>query len=234
MSNPANSGTAPDAARHGQFEGLIDGLVSDLKPVTPLPSPWLRAALWLAAVLVLALGLAYFADLAVFETRMMSKPDICAALAGSVLTAALAAIAALQTSLPDRSRLWGLAPLPGLALWIGASGLGCARTWLIPNAHDPSLAGEMKDCLGFIVALSIPLSVIMYLMLRRGYSLAPGLTGALAGLAVAAAAASLLNLFHPYDAAVSDLLVHAAAVALVVLANRFVAGRALNPEPGPA
>jgi hypothetical protein len=45
---------------------------------------------------------------------------------------------------------------------------------------------------------------------------------------VAAAAATLLTLFHPYDAAVTDLAVHAAAVALVIIANRFLAGRILG------
>jgi hypothetical protein len=44
-------------------------------------------------------------------------------------------------------------------------------------------------------------------------------------LAVAAASATLLNLFHPYDAAATDLTVHAAAVAIVILANQLLAYR---------
>jgi hypothetical protein len=56
-------------------------------------------------------------------------------------------------------------------------------------------------------------------MLRRAYSLWPRLTGALGGLAVAGASATILNLFHPYDAAATDLVVHAAAVAIVIVAN---------------
>jgi len=39
------------------------------------------------------------------------------------------------------------------------------------------------------------------------------------GLAVAGASATILNLFHPYDSAATDLLVHAAAVAIVIIAN---------------
>jgi hypothetical protein len=53
----------------------------------------------------------------------------------------------------------------------------------------------------------------------------PGLTAAIAGLAVAAASATLLNLFHPFDAAVVDLLVHAFAVALVIVVSRIVGAR---------
>jgi hypothetical protein len=53
------------------------------------------------------------------------------------------------------------------------------------------------------------------------------LTAAIAGLAAAAAAATLLNFFHPYDAAATDLMVHVLAVALVIVANRAFSGRLL-------
>ncbi len=137
------------------------------------------------------------------------------------MTAALAALAAFELSLPDRSRLWVLLPLPGAALWIGASGLGCARNWLVPETHVASWA-ETRVCLSFIVGVSIPLSVLTALMLRRGHSLTPTLTSIVAGLAVAATAATLLNFFHPYDVALDDLLVHAIAVIIVVALNRLL------------
>jgi hypothetical protein len=69
------------------------------------------------------------------------------------------------------------------------------------------------------------LSILLVLMLRRGYPLRPNLTAATGGLAAAAAAATLLNFFHPYDAAATDLVVHAGAVVLVVLAGRALSGR---------
>jgi hypothetical protein len=213
--------------RNQDLDGFVNGLVADLQPVKPLRSPWLRSLIWLGLVSIVALSLATFADLSAFRARMMGAPDMWLAVVGSALTAALAAVAALEVSLPDRSRLWGGLPLPGLILWIGASGLGCARTWFIPGTGDASMA-ETGHCLMFIVGFSIPLSAVLFVMLRRGYSLSPALTGGLAGLAVAAAAATLLSLFHPYDAAVTDLAVHAAAVALVILANRFLAGRILR------
>jgi hypothetical protein len=55
-------------------------------------------------------------------------------------------------------------------------------------------------------------------MLRRAYSLAPPLTAAMAGLGSAAAAATSLNFFHPFDATATDLAAHAVAVAIVVAA----------------
>jgi hypothetical protein len=49
----------------------------------------------------------------------------------------------------------------------------------------------------------------------------------IAGLASAAAAATLLNFFHPFDAAATDLAVHVFAVALVIVANQAFSGRLL-------
>jgi hypothetical protein len=64
-------------------------------------------------------------------------------------------------------------------------------------------------------------------MLRRGFSLRPNLTAIIGGLACASAAATLLNFIHPYDAAATDLAVHALAVLIVILANTIFGGRIL-------
>ena len=78
---------------------------------------------------------------------------------------------------------------------------------------------QPEHCLVFILGLSLPLSLILIIMLRRGFSLRPNLTAIIGGLACASAAATLLNFIHPYDAAATDLAVHALAVAIVILAN---------------
>jgi hypothetical protein len=199
---------------------LIHRLGDDLNPVRRLPSPLLRASCWLGAVAALAIGLAAFADLDALWQRVTAAPDLRFAVIGSVLTAILAAVAAFELSLPDASRGWAALPLPAALLWIGASGFGCLRIWVAPRTHVADLS-EARDCLIFIVALSVPLSLLLLAMLRRAWPLYPGLAATIAGLAVAAAAASLLNFFHPYDAAATDLVVHAAAVALVIGANRL-------------
>ena len=46
-------------------------------------------------------------------------------------------------------------------------------------------------------------------------------------MTVAAAAATLLNFFHPYDAGATDIVVHVAAITFVITANRLVGGRLL-------
>ena len=209
------------------YDRLIGALAADLRPVRRLPPPVLRALFWLALVAAVAAVLATFADVAAMWHRLAASPDMWLAVLGSIATAATAAFAAFEISLPDRSRAWALLPVPALALWVGASGLGCMRAYVLPGTHIAAI-GETRDCLLFIIGLSVPLSAALILMLRRAYSLAPTLTAAMAGLASAAAAATLLNFFHPFDAAAIDLAVHAAAVVLVVVAARALGSRILQ------
>ncbi len=208
------------------IDHMIQRLGTDLKPVRRLRPPGVRALLWLAGVAALACVLGCFADLPAIAHRLMGAPDMWLAVLGSTLTAILGALAVFHLSVPGRSPWWALLPVPGLALWIGASGMGCLRSWLIPETHDASM-GEVRICLVFIVAVSVPLSVVMVLMIRRACPLRPNLAALVGGTAIAAGAASLLNFFHPYDASATDLMVHLLAVAIVVVLNQLVARWAL-------
>ncbi|TLU73498.1 NrsF family protein [Lichenicoccus roseus] len=206
---------------------LIDALAQDLSPVRPLPGPVRRACLWIAVVCLLGIGLAGFADLDRMWARLTATPDMTLAAIGAAGCAILAAIAAFISSVPGRSPWWAALPLPAAALWIGASGLGCLRTDLLPDSMvEPPSDG--MHCLVFIVSFSLPLSALLVLMLRRACPLRPDLSALLIGLASASAAATLLNLFHPFDAAATDLAVHALAVGLVILLNRILGGRLLG------
>ena len=207
-------------------ERLIRDLATDLAPVSRLRPPSVRALAWLAVVVATATVLAMIADLPALGRRLAAAPDMWLAVTGSALTAILATIAAFQLSLPDARRAWALLPFPAALLWIVASGIGCLRVWFVPGTHAADLS-EARDCLIFIVGLSVPLSALLITMLRRACPLQPGLTAGIAGLASAAAAATLLNFFHPFDAAATDLAVHIFAVALVIVANRALSGRLL-------
>jgi hypothetical protein len=217
----------PNSKVQSRHEDIIHSLIADLKPVRPLPPPGWRALLWLALVAAIGFTLAAVADRPAVASRLTAAPDMWLAASGSALTMVLAAIAAFQLSLPDRGRLWALLPLPAVLLWVGASGAGCLRVWLVPDTHA-AILDDSKDCLAFILALSVPLSALLLGMLRRGHSLQPGLTAAVAGFASAAAAATLLVFFHPYDASATDVVVHVVAVALVIIANRAYGGRLLQ------
>lgn len=207
----------------------ITGLIEDLRPVGRLRSPWIRALGWLSLVAATGAVLAWFSDLTDIAYRLRSVPDMWVAVLGSTLTTVLGAVATFQLSLPDRSERWALLPMPGLALWIAASGMGCFRAWVIPDMHAADLM-ETRDCLAFILGLSVPFSIVTILMVRRAFPMRPNLTAATGGIAVAAAAATLLNFFHPYDVGVTDIVVHVVAIALVIAANRVIGGRLLTPR----
>ncbi|MBQ4856135.1 DUF1109 family protein [Rhodanobacter sp. B2A1Ga4] len=208
-------------------EALIDRLGTDLVPVRRLLPPWLRTAGWLLLVLALAVGLLLHYGADPMLRRWAATPDLAWAGIGAVITTISAAWAAFALGVPGRRAAWAWLPLPGALLWIGASGLGCLRTWIAPGTQ---LAGmhQTADCLLFIIGFSVPLSALLILLLRRACPLRPVLTAVLIGLASAAASASLLEICHAYDSAATDLLTHALAVVAVVGVNAAMGGRLLS------
>lgn len=208
-------------------DDLIHDLGADLRPVKRLRSPLVRALGWLGIVAGVGLILAYSANLPAIEQRLQAVPDMWLAVLGSIMTTILGAVAAFELSMPDRKPAWALLPIPGLVLWIGATGLGCLRTASIPDMHTASMA-EAHTCFVVIIGLSVPLSIAIVLMVRRAFSLRPNLTAVTCGIAVAAAAATLLNFAHPYDAGATDIAVHIVAIAIVIGLNRIAGGRLLT------
>jgi hypothetical protein len=208
-------------------QALIDRLGTDLAPVRRLLPPWLRTAGWLLLVAALAAALLLHYGAGPMLRRWAATPDLAWAGVGAVVTAISAAWAAFALGVPGRRAAWAWLPLPGALLWIGASGLGCLRTWIAPGTE---LAGvhQSADCLIFIMAFSIPLSALLIILLRRACPLRPVLTAVLIGLASAAASASLLEICHAFDSAATDLLTHALAVAAVVAVNAAMGGRLLS------
>ncbi|MEI7037323.1 NrsF family protein [Fulvimonas yonginensis] len=206
---------------------LIATLGAELAPVRRLWPPWLRTLGWLAVVAAIALALFARYGAAPMLARWAGAPDLGWAGLGAVLTAVAAAWAAFALGVPGRRTAWAWLPLPPALLWIGASGLGCLRQWVAPATHVAT-AHEAGECLYFILGFSIPLSALLIVLLRRACPLRPVLTAVLVGLASAAASASLLEICHAFDAAATDLLMHALAVGLVVAANAAMGGRLLS------
>lgn len=209
------------------YEALIDRLGTDLVPVRRLLPPWLRTAGWLLAVAAIAVVLLMHYGADPMLRRWAGTPDLGWAGMGAVITAITAAWAAFALGVPGRRAAWAWLPLPGALLWIGASGLGCLRTWIAPGTHIATMH-QSADCLIFIISFSIPLSALLIVLLRRACPLRPVLTAVLIGLASAAASASLLEICHSFDAAATDLLTHALAVAVVVAVNAAMGGRLLS------
>jgi hypothetical protein len=212
-------------------EGLISQLSGQLQPVKRLPAPWKRTALWLAAVLLLAVPVGWQTDFHAVAMRLGSEPDMWLSQAGAALTAILGAWAAFQTSVPGRSARWAWLPVVPAMLWVGASTAGCLRLAPLPGAMPEPPMHPML-CMKFLLLVSVPLVAFLTWRLMRACPLRPGLTALLAGLASAGAANCLLTLIHPFDATAEDLLVHLAAVILVVSVTRVAGTRVLDARKG--
>jgi hypothetical protein len=206
-------------------ESLIESLAGQAVAVRRLRPPALRAALWLTAVLaVSAVGVILFSDVPATLARA-DRLDEKLAFLGALLTGATAVVAACHLALPDRSRLWALAPLPPLLLWLGSSGYGCLHLWGRPSD------GDSGDCLVFILATGAPLAALLFWRLRRARPLDPRRVGAVGALGVAGLSAALLQFFHPFEVTWLDLSVHLLAIGVLIGASTLASRRALAP-PG--
>jgi hypothetical protein len=212
-----------DAPRH---EALIDVLGAELTPVRRLPPPWLRTLGWLSMVAIIAVVMFMHFGASTMMHRWNAAPDLGWAAFGGVITAITAALAAFALAVPGRSIRWAWVPVPSALLWIGASGMGCLRAH-VPGMPVLDIHGA-NDCLIFIISFSVPLSGLLIWLLRRACPLHPVLTAVVVGLASASASASLLEICHNFDAATTDLLMHAVAVAIVVVLNAIMGGKLLS------
>ena len=178
---------------------LIATLAGNLKPVRRLRPPVVRAAGWLIlAALVLAL-LTISQGIRPDLDQRLHDPAFAVSIAASLLTAVLAAIAAFQLSLPDRSRRWLLLPLPALVVWLSTVGYQCMTQWISIGPQGLAL-GEAARCFATLVLSGLPLSLALLVMLRYAAPLRPSAVALTAGLAVAGITATALSLFHVLDA----------------------------------
>ncbi|MGH7072835.1 MAG: NrsF family protein [Stellaceae bacterium] len=203
---------------------LINSLAANLKPVRPLRQPVTRAASWLSLAAIVVALLAVAQGIRPDLVQRIQDTTFVASLAGAVITGFLAAIAAFMLSLPDRSRLWGLLPIPGLALWLSTIGYQCLTNWVV---FEPSgvTFGETAQCFATLVLTSLPLSLAMLVMLRHAAPLRPIAATLTGSLAVAAIAATALSLFHELDATLMILAWNFGTTALLVGAAMIFGGR---------
>lgn len=196
-------------------EDLLEAMVADATPVRRLRPPLVRAALWLAlSALVIGAVVAVKGFRPDLGARL-AQPWEVAQLVAAGATGLLAAVAAFHLALPDRSDGWALLPLPGFGLWVASLGWGCVADF-IRLGPDGLALGTSWGCLGFILALSLPLGGAMLFALRHAGPIRPVPTAATGVLSVAMLASVGLSLVHHLDAAVMILVWHAGAVLVAV------------------
>ena len=207
---------------------LIAALSANLTPVRRLRPPLVRAILWLllAAFVLALIGMGH--GLRPNLSLYLSNITFVVGLSASLLTGIFAAIAVFFVSLPDRSRLWALLPVPTLLVWLASIGHQCLTNWVEVGPEGMKL-GETAECFATLGLTSLPLSLALMLMLRYAAPLNPTRVILLGSLAVAGITASALSLFHALDATMMVLMFNL-GTALVILGAGVVFSFAMRTK----
>jgi hypothetical protein len=152
--------------------------------------------------------------------------DFTISLLASLLTSLLAVIACMTASLPDRSRWWLVLPVPTLLLWLSCVGYGCLTHWVEYDA-GAVVPGESLRCFSTLLLVSLPLSALMFLLLRHAARLRPQPMILMAGLAVAALTSTAMSLLHPLDATLMVLIWNIGASLVIVVIEAALGGRVM-------
>ena len=178
---------------------LIDSLTTDVQPVRRLRPPLLRLSLWLGFALMIVAMLGVSHGVRTDLVQRFQDPVFALRVGGALLTGVLAAMSAFLISLPDRLRTWGLLPAPAAVVWLSTIGYGCLTNWMrLPSDGIP--VDEVMSCLATLVLTGAPLSLALFIMVRRAHPLHPAPVTICGALAVAAITATALSLFHSIDA----------------------------------
>jgi hypothetical protein len=220
-----------------ETDDLIARLAAEATPVKRLPPPLARTAAWAICGSATIAALAWTLGVRADWLQQIQTLDFQCGLTGSLATGVLGAFAAFMLSIPDRSRLWLLLPLPAACLWVGAIGLGCLGHW-VPVGGAAMQWPEILRCLSTALLASVPLSALMFWMLRYTARLRPPGTLAAAGLSVGALTATAMSVVHRFDASLLVLVWTVGAAALIMAIDAAVGHRICRrfnrPGPPPA
>ncbi len=211
-------------------EELIAALASEAQPVKPLAPPLKRALATLAMLAALAAAaILLLSDWSLLLVRYAGREHfMLLEIAATLATGALAVTGAFFISIPGRSKRWLLAPIIPFVAWLTLSGLGCYHD-LIVNGRSGWQLGPSLECLLFIIAASLVLSLPLVWRVSRARPVDPVPVALLTGVGAAAFSAFLLQFFHPFTVTFMDLAVHLAGILMVVAAMALLNRRALAP-----
>jgi hypothetical protein len=210
-----------------ETSALVETLVADAAPVRRLLPPTVRAGCWLIVALVVISALTFVFGVRPDFGERLRQPIFLLGSVATLMTGVLAAFAAFVASLPDRSRLWLALPFPAALLWFTAVGIGCLTKWVafVPNGIQLVLA---CNCVATLLATSLPLSAVMFWMLRHVAMFRTTGVTCVASLSIAALTASAITLLHEFNASVMILVWNLGTVALVVAMDAIIARKLLR------
>lgn len=190
---------------------LIRDLAANVGPVRALPRPSARATVWLGLSLPYLLFMVFLLRPADGLGSTFSNQAFLIEQLAAFATAVTAAAAAFATTAPGYNRMFVLAPLVPLAIWMGDLGRACLQDVRTLGSHGWSIAGHWA-CFPVTVLVGAVPAVVMAIMLRRGAPLTPRLTTWLGALAVAGLANVGVRFVHTFDTSVIVLAWHVGAL----------------------
>lgn len=197
-------------------DDLIDSLSHGAAPVRRLRPPMVRALGVVVLATIVILLLTWIRGLRADFAAQSNDPAYWIQIAGAWLTGLTATLAAFEISLPDRSRLWALLPVPAMVLWLSGFAVGCLAHWIVIPADAPVME-ESERCLTTIIATTIPLTLALWLMLRRARPLWPKGAAWVAAFAVAGFADTAHLLLHTVQASALVLIINLVPCAIIIL-----------------
>jgi len=203
-------------------DALIDGLVAGAQPVRRMRTPFVRAASYLALTAAVIAALVAWQGVRFDLLVRLAQPGFSLSLGGAIATGILAAWSAAALSVPGRSRLWLLLPLPTLAIWLASVGQGCLINWITLGDGQVQRA-EVIDCTLSLMLAALPLTAAMLALLRRAAPIPLGPATLAGGLAAAGLTSAAMTLLHQHDASVMVLIWNVGTLALVVMLQLVLA-----------
>lgn len=190
---------------------LIRVLAAHAEPVRQF-RPLRYAIFWIAlAMAILALVLALHGVRSDLQERL-GEPVFVLGLTGTFLTGTIAAVAAFELSIPDRSTIWAWAPIPAVILWQSAVAYRCLSGWVSLETSAMHV-GAVSALVLIVPSLALP----MLIMLRHAAFMCRTSIAWTSALAVAGLSAAVLSVLHDADASIILLLWNVAAPLMIVL-----------------
>jgi hypothetical protein len=199
------------------LERIAASIEPTLRPVRPMPPAWLLTAtlILIAGAVALAgaarAGLYGIERLTVFE-RVLIFPALIL-----LLSAAAAEFAA--SMVPGSRRRMN----PGVLLAIGCLALIGVFAVVFRDYHITHFASAGIVCLVAGLAHAIPVALLSWLLLRRGFAVNPVSAGAIAGTLAGLAGVSMLELHCPNFQVLHVLIWHTAVIPVSAAAGALVA-----------
>lgn len=193
-------------------------LPDDVKPVRPLPSPWwIAAALFALGGITAAIGGKH---LGVAGWDALESTQRLAIFAGLTIIGAAASLLLARQMFPTLAKRVS----PAICIAVALCAIIAGPLALMPWEYDADGFTELGlHCAQYGLTYSAVAIALTWLLVRRGYFLQPGWSGALAGLVSGSIAAVVLETYCPLIERAHVLAWHGGVVAVSIVVSSIVA-----------